>query len=146
MVHHHRIQHRMLKPLMILGSLLLTLTDYTSVVTSPSDPLYGMPSADNGSWRNLIVEFTEPFFSIAFALECMLKVVAMGFCLDEHSYLRSDGQGGSGGWNMLDFIVVVASILGFVPGVANFSGAGISPSSAALAASGRAGASSTLAA
>lgn len=41
-------------------------------------------------------------------MECALKVVGMGFILDEGSYLRDE-------WNWLDFIVVVSSLLTEIP-------------------------------
>ena len=87
------IEHRRFEAfiivLILLNSLALALTDYNTIVSTPSDPLFGMPSAE-GSWRNAIMELTEPIFTAAFAAECALKIVAMGFCLEEHSYLRSD--------------------------------------------------------
>jgi hypothetical protein len=46
--------------------------------------------------------------SIIFALECILKIVGMGFVIHENSYLRDS-------WNRLDFFVVAVSILDFVP-------------------------------
>lgn len=42
------------------------------------------------------IDFT---FLILYTCEMLLKIVAMGFCLREHSYLRN-------GWNVLDFSVV----------------------------------------
>ena len=40
-----------------------------------------------------------------FGIECVLKIFAHGFVLGKNSYLRS-------GWNILDFIIVIASIGG----------------------------------
>ena len=45
----------------------------------------------------------------------VFKVVGMGFFMGPGSYLRDY-------WNMLDFFVVVLGLLGYLPGVANFSG------------------------
>ncbi len=39
-----------------------------------------------------------------FILEFLFKIIAMGFILDENSYLRS-------GWNLLDFMIVITGIM-----------------------------------
>lgn len=44
------------------------------------------------------------FFLIIYTIEMMLKIIAMGFFMRAHSYLRDT-------WNILDFVVV---ILGWV--------------------------------
>ena len=41
-------------------------------------------------------------FNHMFNLECVLKIVALGFAMDEGSYLRDS-------WNKLDFFIVVTS-------------------------------------
>ena len=61
------------------------------------------------------VTIAELAFTSAFTVELVLKVVARGFALHEGSYLRSD-------WNKLDFMLVLLTWLGFLPGVQNFSG------------------------
>ena len=43
-------------------------------------------------------------FNYMFILECVLKVIALGFAMDENSYLRDS-------WNRLDFFIVVTSII-----------------------------------
>mmetsp|Transcript_3119 Transcript_3119/g.7221 ORF Transcript_3119/g.7221 Transcript_3119/m.7221 type:complete len:1718 (+) Transcript_3119:685-5838(+) len=63
----------------------------------------------------LAVAFSEDIFTAAFVLELVLKVIAMGFCYDDGSYLRDS-------WNIMDFSVVVLGLLGYLPGVGNFSG------------------------
>ena len=45
--------------------------------------------------------------SITFIIEFLLKAIGLGFLLHKTSYLRE------GGWNILDFIVVLSSILDF---------------------------------
>ena len=47
----------------------------------------------------------ELVFLVLFTLEMLLKVLAMGFCLKPHSYLRDP-------WNILDFIVVCVGWIG----------------------------------
>ena len=59
-------------------------------------------------------EQTELFFTVAFTLEAVTRIVALGFCMHKGSYLRN-------GWNWLDWVVVVMSWLSFIPGVGNFS-------------------------
>ena len=43
-------------------------------------------------------------FNSAFFLECALKLVALGFVIDDGSYLRDN-------WNILDFIIVCSSLV-----------------------------------
>ena len=51
-------------------------------------------------------------FTAIFLIECILKILGMGFFMHKNSYLRDF-------WNWLDFLVVVVSVLGWVPGLAN---------------------------
>ncbi|KAL4431572.1 hypothetical protein ABPG74_017277 [Tetrahymena malaccensis] len=44
------------------------------------------------------------FFTIFFLCECLIKVIAVGFILDEGSYLRDN-------WSQLDFFIVVSSLV-----------------------------------
>lgn len=41
-----------------------------------------------------------------------MKVVSMGFYFGKKTYLKN-------GWNLIDFIVVISSILGFLPNKVN---------------------------
>lgn len=91
----------------ILNSILLACVDYRFV-----DDNY-QPRTD-GSVRNGVIEKAEIVFTIIFAAECLLKSIAFGFARGEEAYLKD-------GWNVLDFIIVLASILNFVPGLPNFS-------------------------
>ena len=43
-----------------------------------------------------------------FTLECMLKIIGMGFICGTNAYLKD-------AWNWLDFIVVVSSLLTEIP-------------------------------
>jgi hypothetical protein len=43
-------------------------------------------------------------FNLVFAMECVLKILAFGFCFDENSYLRES-------WSQLDFFIVVCSLI-----------------------------------
>ena len=57
-----------------------------------------------------MIEDTEILFTVVFTLECVVKVIAMGFLLDDSSYLKD-------GWNVMDFSVVVVSLLSNIPGL-----------------------------
>lgn len=46
------------------------------------------------------VETIDLVFLIIYTCEMVLKIIAMGFIMREHSYLRDS-------WNKLDFVVVV---------------------------------------
>jgi len=41
---------------------------------------------------------------MAFLVECLLKIIAFGFCLDEGSYLTET-------WSQLDFFIVTTSLI-----------------------------------
>ena len=46
-------------------------------------------------------EITEQIFLLIFTIEALMKIVASGFVLHPGAYLRN-------GWNILDFIIIVA--------------------------------------
>lgn len=87
--------------LIVINSLMLGMMDYTDT--------------ENKSWRNKIVDRTEPIFITLFTLECVVKVIAMGFILGKGTYLRDT-------WNWLDFVVVITSLLSLLPSFSNYSG------------------------
>ncbi|KAF6034243.1 CAC [Bugula neritina] len=60
--------------------------------------------ADDQTPLSIKLEETEKYFLGIFSVEALLKIVALGFIVNQNSYLRSV-------WNMLDFVVVVT---GFV--------------------------------
>ena len=60
--------------------------------------------------NNRAVEDSEAFFTTLFTLEAVTKIIAMGFILDRTSYLKD-------GWNVMDFAVVVVSIISAMPGM-----------------------------
>jgi hypothetical protein len=65
---------------------------------------------DPGEEQNADQFIAELIFLIIFTIEMILKVLAMGFALKQHSYLRDP-------WNFLDFVVVVVGWVGtFVTG------------------------------
>ena len=64
------------------------------------------------SYTYSVIEMAEYFFIAIFTLECVLKVIALGFVLDKGTYLRDS-------WNVLDFLVVVLAYVALL-GMANF--------------------------
>lgn len=64
-------------------------------------------------WRNKFVEKSDIWFTIAFTIEMVLKIIAMGF-IGKGSYLADR-------WNWLDFIVVVIGYVSKLPKVDNLS-------------------------
>jgi hypothetical protein len=59
--------------------------------------------------------YLDNCFTILFTIECLIKVIALGF-LFNNATLREKGISPymRDPWNMLDFVVVVASLLDFV--------------------------------
>lgn len=56
--------------------------------------------AQDSDTKNTILEQIEYLFIIVFTIECILKVIALGFLCHSGAYLRN-------AWNMLDFLIVV---------------------------------------
>ena len=73
--------------LVIIGnSLVLSLQDYSD--------------RDSKTLYNKLLDYVQDAFTAIFTLECIFKIIAMGFVLRKNSYLRD-------GWNVIDFIVVI---------------------------------------
>lgn len=58
---------------------------------------------DSGDAREISVDI-DIFFAVFFTLECILKVIAFGFAWGDFSYLKES-------WNVLDFFIVLASLI-----------------------------------
>ena len=54
----------------------------------------------------VVSEQLNNFFTWVFAAESLVKILALGFIMDEESYLRE-------GWSQLDFFIVVTSLIDF---------------------------------
>ena len=93
-----------------MNSLGLGLLDYkySNLTSDYPDLNLEMPTL------NRLMEQSELFFTIVFTLEMTIKMIAMGLFLDKNCYLRDQ-------WNWLDFVVVVGSILAYLPDVDNVS-------------------------
>jgi len=90
----------------ILNSLLIACYDYTNVNNDYQ------PSVS--STRNYIIDKCEIIFTAIFVAECVLKIMSQGFVNGKNAYLRD-------GFNLLDFVLVLISLIGIIPGVPNLS-------------------------
>ena len=88
---------RFITVIILLNSLVLAFTDYKGRM----DPNY--ESKINAVWA-----YFDLIFSIIFLIECIIKVIAMGFVVHSKSYLRDY-------WNWLDFFIVCISVIGWLP-------------------------------
>nr|CDS16897.1 voltage dependent L type calcium channel subunit [Echinococcus granulosus] len=61
------------------------------------------PDGDSNG-TNSILEKVENVFIVIFTIECLLKIVALGFVMHPGAYLRN-------GWNILDFTIVCLGLL-----------------------------------
>lgn len=52
----------------------------------------------------ILSEQSDFIFNYLFIVECVLKIIALGFAMDDGSYLRDS-------WNKLDFFIVTTSII-----------------------------------
>ena len=83
----------------ILNSLLLASKEYET----------NYNEAYVSDW-NAILDKIDVVFSLIFLAECIIKIVAMGFLLNKKTYLRD-------AWNIMDFAIVIISVVSFAPGV-----------------------------
>jgi len=74
------------------------------IANSVTLALYDYSDRANESSINKVIGILTDIFNGIFILECLLKVIAMGFIMHKKSYLRN-------GWNVIDFVVVVSAIL-----------------------------------
>lgn len=97
----HKWFENFIMALIFLNSMLLGIKDYTDY--------------ENVTPINSFIESCEPFFTYMFLIECVSKILAMGFILGNKCYLYDS-------WNWLDFTVVVTSLLEELPSMENMSG------------------------
>lgn len=76
--------------IIIINSILMGIKDYKD--------------KEDSSPVNSFIALTEPYFTGIFTAESFIRIVAMGFFMGNNTYL-------SDGWNWLDFIVVITSLL-----------------------------------
>lgn len=65
------------------------------------------PNLDKESYVKHTIDVMVTIISIAFIIEALLKIIAMGFVCGKHAYLRDS-------WNILDFIIVMTSIANWI--------------------------------
>ena len=53
------------------------------------------------------LDYVDKVFTCIFILELVMKTIAMGFIVNQYSYMRD-------GWNVLDFLIVVFSVTGWI--------------------------------
>ena len=70
----------------------------------------GTEVATTTSGGNRVIDASELVFTTTFTFECLVKVIACGFYFTPTSYLKD-------GWNVMDFLVVVVSLLSNIPGL-----------------------------
>lgn len=78
-----------------------------SIAMALEDPL-GDPNKPSELTK--LLHMFEMFFNVIFTMEMFTKIIAMGFCANKGTYLRS-------GWNIMDCTIVVTSWLPYIPGV-----------------------------
>lgn len=81
----------------LLNSLLLAAHDYQERIEK------GYVSE-----RNEFFVYFDTAFSIIFLIECISKLIAMGFVWHKNSYMRDP-------WNWLDLFIVIISVIGWLP-------------------------------
>lgn len=94
--------------LIVVNSLGLGMLDYEYTNLTTDFPELGLEMP----FLNRLMEQTEFFFTICFTMEMLIKMIASGLILDKNCYLRDY-------WNWLDFIVVLGSILAYLPNFSN---------------------------
>nr|CAB3227403.1 voltage-dependent T-type calcium channel subunit alpha-1G [Phallusia mammillata] len=73
------------------------------------------PSLEDDSLERYVIDVCNYVFTVVFTVELLLKVVANGFYFGDSTYLKS-------GWNVLDFILVVTSLIDVIMTLASSSG------------------------
>ncbi|KAL4480370.1 hypothetical protein ABPG74_020886 [Tetrahymena malaccensis] len=82
-------------------NLVLLIIIFNSIMLMLDDPTTDVQSS--------FADWCEQFFLWAYTVEACLKIIALGFILPKGAYLRD-------GWNILDFTIVVSSLLPLVIG------------------------------
>ena len=71
-----------------------------------------IPSLAKQSTTKQFIDISNFIMTIIFLIEMMLKSIAMGFIANKYSYLKDH-------WNKLDFIIVVISVLDWIPSISS---------------------------
>jgi len=94
----------------IFEGIIMTLIIISSITLVLDNPLFDPESSDI-----VFVGYLDNCFTVLFTLEATIKIIAMGF-LFNNATLREKGMSPyiRNPWNMLDFVVVVASLIDFI--------------------------------
>lgn len=88
----------------IFGGVILTLIMISTISLALESPL-----ADPKSTKNTVLTYIDYGMTAIFTLETLAKIIAYGFVVNgPDSYLRV-------GWNLIDFVVVISSLISYLP-------------------------------
>merc|ERR1719421_1664432 len=73
------------------------------IIVSSLSMAAAMPLSDPGSDLNVGLALADKIFTVIFVVECVMKIIALGFVFGPKSYLRN-------WWNILDFFIVLVSV------------------------------------
>lgn len=87
----------------------------TLIIISSITLVIDNPLSDPESTKIVTVSYIDNCFTLSFTIESLIKIIAMGF-LFNNKILRDKGFTPyiRNPWNIVDFIVVMASIIDFV--------------------------------
>ena len=87
----------------------------TLIMVSSITLIVETPFSNPDSREIIFLEYIDNCFTILFFLEALIKIIAMGF-LFNNKELKKLGMTPyiTNPWNMLDFVVVVASLVDFI--------------------------------
>ena len=70
--------------------------------------IYNYDDRDNKTEFNQFLELLGRIFTAMFMVECVTKIIALGFVFHKNSYLRDK-------WNWIDFLVVIVGAIELTP-------------------------------
>ena len=76
----------------------------TTIMCNCTTMAWSSPLDPPGTWKEAFITRCENIFLTIFVVELLLKVLAYGFVMHSHSYLRDP-------WCQLDFVVVTLAVL-----------------------------------
>jgi len=91
---------------------IMTIIFANSILLCLQDNNHRIYGSDYVSERDKVLNPIDDVFTILFTLEAASQIIAKGYVFHVNSYLRSP-------WNVLDFFVVIVSLIGFLPIGAN---------------------------
>lgn len=71
------------------------------LLNSISLALYDYSDRDSTTINNQIIDMAGQVFTMLFAIESCLEIIAKGFIIHKNAYLKN-------GWGILDFLVVIS--------------------------------------